>query len=321
MKKKTFKYQYNDAGLQGDNIFNFIALRYKEISQTDKALQVFKLALSYYPLSYNLVLNTAGLYLEKNDKENAIFYFKNAKEIEDDAFYLEIADDNRILNANSICYEQFSDEIKTEISRSIIHELQFYYKVSTDSSHIFYFLGIVYYQNGLNFFALLCFLREIKLNKEDKSDFASFSKIFLNLVINKLTDVERVNLNVVDISSIIRHIDRYKEELQNCEFEGKHIHYLQVIFALYQLICEYLNSVYGIKLDDESLYSILELSNHDLFKISNHPKILEIMDIDKVIESHENISKQNILDILLFYENFINYNLPLITFPNVEKIA
>lgn len=322
MKQKIPRQQYNDSGIQGQDIFNFIALSYKELN-INEAIRVFRLGLFYYPQDYNIISNLAGIYLENNDTVSALPLLQSAKKIENDMVELDVSDENNQIKSgfDLIQYENFSQDKVAEVSKVLIEELQKYYKVAVDNSHIFYFLGNIYYTLKLNFFALICFMREIKLNEDDKSKFASFSKSYIsNRIIDNLTDFEKHNIVLVSTDNIIENLDKFKKQLQFEQFEDKKIFFLQVIFAFHQLICEYLYCNYSIKLDEERPFSLISLSSHDLFKIGDYPKIFEVLELDNIAELYDKVTKQNISDVFLFYEKFIDYNIPLIVFPNIEKL-
>lgn len=318
MKQKIYRQQYNDLGLTGSNIFNFIALRYKELN-VNEAVRVFRLGLHYYPKDYNMICNLAGIYIERNDSAEALVLLQSAKTIEDEMVELDISEETNEVKSgfDLVNYENFSQDKFREVSTKLIQEIQKYYKVTVDNSHIFFYMGNIYYRLNLNFLALICCMREIKLNKSDQSGFASFSKAMMPLIVSKLTDFEKQNIISLASDRITENLAKFKKQLNIEKFESKKMYFIQAVFAFHELICEYLYRNYSIKLDEKFPFSLTLLSSNDLFKVSTYPKILEVLKLDySIVKIYDRVTEKDILDILSFYENFVDYNLPLITIPN-----
>lgn len=124
MIKNIYKHQYNDSGLLGAEIFNFIALGYKELNKNE-AIRIFELGLSYYPQNYNMLFNLAGINIDDNKPKKALSLLENAEKLEKQIVKCNLTDKKFILE-DEINYENFSDDKIMEISKILITELQKY---------------------------------------------------------------------------------------------------------------------------------------------------------------------------------------------------
>ena len=321
----------DDNGLMGQDMFNIIAIAYKDMELYEKSTHTLEIGLKYYD-SYQMNYNLAQLYLDNNQSDKAKESLLRAKKIRDMSGDMEFEKDKITItfpeksNRQNITQKLSKNEI-TEVQGILKKLFSELYVICDDCERYSFLAGNIWYNSGDYYEAVVSFDREMIMNPNDLDFMKSFSREIRSLALDKLGEKDEICYY-----KQIHGANQIEDKLNQVrELKDKN----KIIKAI---IDTSILTSYHINYFKYGLERPTETSNHECFKIRDINKklscieknsisdLLELIKSDdqfKVPKSIENISEllendgignidNNTKLFVDFVDSFVKFNIPYI---------